>query len=308
MPTDEPWVSQRSGGQWFNLTRFASAVDQAMAVDREHNVWSFTAVPQAQSPLAAGMAPDFALADRSGKLVRLSDFRGKKVLILTWASWCGCRFDLAGWQKVYEDLKDRNFEIVAAAQDTAGAAASDRWYEKAKVTFTALVDPQHTVSSLYQMVNVPAGVWVDERGKIVRPAEVAYSKKQQVLGQTIGDDRYAVGLRDWVENGEKSPFVVPDGKLRARLATRSKTERTADAEFKLAAYFSSQGDRELATRHWQIAQSLAPDNWNYHRQDWSFDSSKAITNWLAKVKKLGEKPYYDPVEFPAAESAEKAAP
>ena len=140
-------------------------------------------------------------------------------------------------------MKDKNFEIVAAAQDTGGTKVADRWYEKAKVTYTALVDTKHTVSSLYQMVNVPTGVWIDETGKIVRPAEVAYSKQEHVLGQDIGDDRYAIGLGDWVENGSKSSFAMPAEALQARLAVRDARQRMADAQFKLGAYFSEQGKR-----------------------------------------------------------------
>jgi peroxiredoxin len=299
IPSDAGWVAQHAGKTYCNLTRFANKVDQVYAVDAPQNVWSFTAVPRAQtSPLLAGDAPDFALPDREGKLVHLSDFRGKKVLLLTWASWCGCRFDLAGWQKVYESLKDKNFEIVAAAQDTGGGKIANPWYDKAKATFTGLVDVRHTVSSLYQMVNVPTGVWIDEAGKIVRPAEVAYSKQQRVLNQDIGDNRYAQGLADWVANGPKSEYAMSSDRLKPRLAVRDARLRQADAQFQLGAYFSEQGNRELATQHWQQAQQLNPDSWNYHRQDWSFDKSKEMTNFMAKVRKLGTRPYYDPVEFP----------
>lgn len=203
------WISEHSGARYFNVSRFAKSTDQAFAVDAEKNVWSFTPVPRPETnPLLAGQAPDFSLLDQNGKIVKLSDFRGKKVLLLTWASWCGCRFDLAGWQKVYEDLKDKNFEIVAAAQDTAGPSVVNKWYDRGKVTYAALVDPNHTVSSLYQMVNVPMGVWIDETGQIVRPAEVAYSKHQVVMKQTIGDDRYAEGVRDWVEKGPQSAYLL----------------------------------------------------------------------------------------------------
>ncbi len=309
MPSDESWIVEQDKKKYFNVSRFARRVNQVYAVDPEAKVWSFTAVPRPEtSPLLAGQAPDFALEDRDGKLVRLSDFRGKKVLILTWASWCGCRFDLAGWQKVYEDLKDKNFEIVAAAEDTGGAKISTPWYDKAQVTYTALVDPAHTVSSLYQMVNVPTGVWVDEKGTIVRAGEVAYSKQQHVLGQAIGDDRYAQGLRDWVERGEQSEYAIPAEQLKSRIKLRSANERLADAHFKLGAYFSTHGQSELAAKHWQKSQELNPDNWNYHRQEWSYDKKKEMSNWMAKVRKLGAKPYYDPVEFPQAESAPAAPP
>ena len=88
IPTGADWLLEHDGSTYFNVTCFAEKVDQVFAQDAEHNVWSFTAVPTVQtSPLMAGEAPDFALPDRTGKIVRLSDFRGKKVLILSWASW-----------------------------------------------------------------------------------------------------------------------------------------------------------------------------------------------------------------------------
>lgn len=59
-------------------------------------------------------------------------------------------------------LKDRNFEIVAAAQDTGGEAAAGRWYDQAQATYTTLVETRHSVSSAYQFINVPMGVQIDE--------------------------------------------------------------------------------------------------------------------------------------------------
>ena len=88
IPANSGWITDHAGANYFNLTKFAAKMDQVYAVDAENSVWSFTAVPRAQTaPLMAGQAPDFALPDRNGKTVRLSDFRGKKVLIVTWASW-----------------------------------------------------------------------------------------------------------------------------------------------------------------------------------------------------------------------------
>jgi len=88
IPANSSWIKDHAGAKYFNLTKFADKMNQVYAVDAENSVWSFTAVPRAQTtPLMAGQAPDFALPDRTGKTVRLSGFRGKKVLIITWASW-----------------------------------------------------------------------------------------------------------------------------------------------------------------------------------------------------------------------------
>lgn len=216
--------------------------------------------------------------------------------------------DLSGWQKVYDELKDKKFEIIAAAQDTAGERKAGKFYDRAKATYTTLIDPAHQISTLYQMVNVPTGVWIDEHGKIVRPPEVAYSKGHKFLGTKLGDDRYAIGLRDWVNNGMKSRFVMPADKLKKKLALRSKDERLADAHFKMAVYFHQQADRKSARKHFKQAQDLAPNNWNYHRQDWAFVPRDAVLKFLRKNATRGKKPYYEPADLPDIEEQDPKAP
>ena len=79
---------KRAGQGWFNVTGLARRLQQEFVVDREHGVWSFGGIPVARNAfMQSAAAPDFSLPDRDGKMVRLSDFRGKKVLIVTWASW-----------------------------------------------------------------------------------------------------------------------------------------------------------------------------------------------------------------------------
>ncbi len=85
---DSDLFVRRDGQSWLNVTAFADKLQQAYVVDREAGIWSFGMVPHTRKAfLASAMAPDFALKDRNGDVVRLTDFRGKKVLIITWASW-----------------------------------------------------------------------------------------------------------------------------------------------------------------------------------------------------------------------------
>jgi hypothetical protein len=73
-------------GAFFNLTGFAQKVHQPVVADS--GVWSFGDIPFLRSAFVESrIAPDFAVPDRKGRAVHLSDFRGKKVLIVTWASW-----------------------------------------------------------------------------------------------------------------------------------------------------------------------------------------------------------------------------
>ena len=78
----------RSSQTWISMTELARQLKQAVAVDAERGVWSFGDVPATRAGFfESAMAPDFTLPNRQGQPVRLSDFRGKKVLIVTWASW-----------------------------------------------------------------------------------------------------------------------------------------------------------------------------------------------------------------------------
>ena len=88
LPADGSWIKARGEVQYLNLSAFADHLDQVLLKGRDHNVWSLGRAPIVRGRgLGAGLAPDFELQDRQGRPVRLSDFRGKKVLLLTWASW-----------------------------------------------------------------------------------------------------------------------------------------------------------------------------------------------------------------------------
>src|SRR6202035_1248762 len=164
------------------------------------------------------------------------------------------------WQKVYEELKGQNLEIVAAAQDTGGEAAAGQWYDKAKATYTTLIDAQHAVSSAYQFINVPMGIWIDERGRVVRPAEPAWTTDQSMKfgekGIATEGQLYLAALRDWVKSGDRSVYALSDEEFARRVKPRSAAEMEADASFKLAVYFHETGKSELASKYWELAQKL----------------------------------------------------
>ena len=85
---DSAMFITRRGQAWFNVTELANKLQQAYVTDYNDGIWSFGTMPVTrQSFLRGAEAPDFELMGRNGELVRLSDFRGKKVLLLTWASW-----------------------------------------------------------------------------------------------------------------------------------------------------------------------------------------------------------------------------
>jgi hypothetical protein len=160
------------------------------------------------------------------------------------------------------------------------------------------------------MVNVPSGVWIDEQGFIVRPAETAYSKGGQLLGKQLGDPRYAQGVRDWVKNGKNSKWILSKEQLKKKLALKSPKKQLAEAHFRMGIHFHNKKDKARAKKHWIEAQKLHPDNWNFHRQAWLYEGLGGQMKFIQKVRKLGDKQYYEPLDAPRAKdkSEEKDRP
>ena len=92
VPADAAWAREHSeegaSSRWLELTGFAEHIGQAWASEPALGAWSFATAPLVrEAGLGAGLAPDFTLEDAAGESVRLSELRGSKVLLLTWASW-----------------------------------------------------------------------------------------------------------------------------------------------------------------------------------------------------------------------------
>ena len=81
------FVSESKGNKSFNLTAFAQLVHQLVAHDETAGAWYFGLRADQRQGLTQLRAPDFTLPDMQGKMHSLSDFRGKKVFLVTWASW-----------------------------------------------------------------------------------------------------------------------------------------------------------------------------------------------------------------------------
>ncbi|MCY4069356.1 MAG: redoxin domain-containing protein [Acidimicrobiaceae bacterium] len=80
------WTVDTEDGAWLNYSEFADMIGQKQAHDGD--VWSLSSVPEVRrSGLESAIAPDFEVAERNGDTLRLSDLRGRKVVLFTWSSW-----------------------------------------------------------------------------------------------------------------------------------------------------------------------------------------------------------------------------
>ncbi len=114
------------------------------------------------------LAPDFSLQDAQGQTIRLSELRGKAVLVNLWASWCPpCQAEMPAMQKVYETYAGQGFLILAvdtAYQDDKNAALS--FAAKHGAAFPILFDVDGTVSKKYQVRSMPTSFFIDKEGVI----------------------------------------------------------------------------------------------------------------------------------------------
>jgi len=125
-----------------------------------------TTQAQAAMPKPGSAAPDFTLASSSGKNLRLSEYRGRVVMINFWATWCApCRQEMPLLNKLHEQYRKIGFELLGVNVDdqfkTAQAMAG-----KLGVTFPILHDRDKRVSRLYDVDAMPLTVLIDRDGKV----------------------------------------------------------------------------------------------------------------------------------------------
>lgn len=143
-----------------------------------------------QRPAVREMAPEISLADLSGSMIRLSELRGKIVLLAFWASWCPpCKSELKEFQKVYEKYEDRGFEIIALAlNEIPPSLVADL-----KVTFPVAVINDRVKRDYGNISNVPVSFLLDQEGRIIRKLNEVYPAESLV--QDIGNAMKGGGAR-----------------------------------------------------------------------------------------------------------------
>ena len=241
------------------------------------------------------------------------------------------------WQALRTELYPRGLEIVTVGMDTAGPEACRPFIEAARPDHPSLVDVGHVMAERFGVVNIPNGVWIDEAGMIVRPAEPAFppggvravragadggvpERMKAIFAEAdkIQVDREAYGraLRDWVEFGSASRFVLSPDDVIARSGRRDHSAAEGAAHFELGQHLWRAGRSGAAVEHFRAAHRLQPENFSYKRQAWSLVPAGAgafdrfwqgpvegresdwpyESDWLSEVREKGAENYYPPME------------
>lgn len=111
-------------------------------------------------------APDFALADTYGDKVRLSDFRGKIVVLHFWAEWCAsCKVDLAYFQRAWETFGRQDVVVLGLAYASGGRDDVAKFLDDLEITFPTVICDEDTRAA-YDVASLPTNFIVDRDGNI----------------------------------------------------------------------------------------------------------------------------------------------
>ena len=143
--------------------------------------------PTGKTPEAGSAAPDFTMADTSGKKISLSDFKGKYVLVDFWASWCApCRGENPNVVAAFQQYHSKNFTVLGVSLDEDKLA----WLKAIKddkLNWTQVSDLKgwaNATVALYGYEGIPFNVLVDPSGRIIAK-ELRGEALQQKLAEVL---------------------------------------------------------------------------------------------------------------------------
>ncbi len=171
------------------------------------------------------------------------------------------------------------------------------YIERAEPAHPSLIDTEHRLAELYNIENVPTGVWIDEQGRIVRPNDVTYGSNALKFITGIDAEKHREAVRAWVHEEAEAHLYDPE-EAREHLRTPSREQQLARAEFRLGQWLHEAGREERARDHFDRAVELAPDDVAVRRGSMRMRDENPM-GW-AYLKMVIERlwkgiPYYNPL-------------
>jgi cytochrome c biogenesis protein CcmG/thiol:disulfide interchange protein DsbE len=145
----------------------ALAVVAVAAVVIALAVWPRSPRPAVKLEQDRKAAPDFALKDSTGRTARLSDYRGKVVLLNFWATWCGpCKIEIPWFMEFEQKHKDQGFAVLGVAMDDDGWDVVKPYLEYRRINYRVVMGTPE-VAELYGGVeSLPTSFLIDRDGRV----------------------------------------------------------------------------------------------------------------------------------------------
>ena len=139
-------------------------------------------------------APDFTLSDSKGASIRLSDYKGKVVLLDFWATWChGCNIEIPWYMEFQQKYKDKGLSVIGVAMDDDGWKSVRPFSDEKKINYIIVVGNEGLAKE-YGVDNLPVTLLIDRDGKIAAlhsgmVEKEAFEKEIQALLQGPKDSK-----------------------------------------------------------------------------------------------------------------------
>lgn len=241
-----------------DLAAWADVLGHPFAIDEAEGIAAISTAAGDRSGELHDRAPDLELRDVDGNRVTFAGDGKHKRVLTTWASWCGCRHEIAGWQALADELADQNVQIFSVALDDDPEAARP-WIDAAQPSMPVAVDTAFVTAERYAITNVPSVVWIDENDMIVKAPTIAPGDDQFKEFTKVDSSLHHDALRRWATTGELPASASMEA------TTRTEDEQRALAHRRIAAWLQRSGKTEQAKTHLAIATELAPWDWTVRR-------------------------------------------
>ncbi len=117
-------------------------------------------------PTPRSAAPDFALRDAKGAVVKLSDYKGQVVLLDFWATWCGgCKQEIPWYLEFDQKYRTKGLTSIGVAMDDEGWKTVTPWLAEHPISYT-IVTGDKAIVDHYHVTNMPVTLLIDRNGRI----------------------------------------------------------------------------------------------------------------------------------------------
>lgn len=160
-------------------------VDQTEQVDQYEKLSNPESLPIGLKP--ENRAPSFSLTNLNGETVNIEDFKGKKVLLNFWATWCPpCKKEMPDMENLYKEYKDKDFVVLGInmTHTEKSEEVVSAFVKEYRLSFPILMDKNGEVSYQYELLSYPTTYFIDSDG-VIRSKVVGELSKEHMYREMM---------------------------------------------------------------------------------------------------------------------------